>query len=63
MIRHLLNAGAEVDLRRYADNKHAIDLAADRGWHELAESMHHIVPIQSSTSFMTYDPSVGQNIS
>lgn len=39
IVHHLLNCGAKVDFRRYTDNKHAIDLAVDRGYDELANSM------------------------
>ena len=52
IIHHLLNSGAKVGIRRYVDNKHAIDLAIDRGYHELAESMGRMIPIPSSTPFM-----------
>ena len=53
IIDHLLNAGAKVDLRRYADDKHAIDLAVDRGLNDLAEHMRRKVPIPNPTPFMS----------
>lgn len=54
IIHRLLESGAEAYLRRHADNKHAIDLAVDRGEHELAESIRQRVPSlsQSHTPFM-----------
>lgn len=54
IIHNLLKSGAEAYLRRHADNKHAIDLAVDRGEHELAESIRQKVPSlsQSHTAFM-----------
>ncbi|CAD6589586.1 MAG: hypothetical protein ASARMPREDX12_003892 [Alectoria sarmentosa] len=63
IIGHLLNSGAAVQLRRYADNKHAIDLAVDREYHELAESMRRMIPSVNRTPFMTRDFSTGQIIS
>ena len=60
IIRHLLESGAQVDLRRYADNKHAIDLAVDRGYHELAESMRQMIPNLDPTPFMIRDSPMGQ---
>lgn len=63
VIEHLLNSGAEVDRRRYPDNKHAIDLAIDRGYHGLAESMRRMIPSLDHTSFMIRDSSVGQIVS
>ncbi|KAL9076646.1 MAG: hypothetical protein Q9161_000978 [Pseudevernia consocians] len=59
----LLNSGAEVDRRRRTDNKHAIDLAFDRGYHELAESMRRMIPGQNDISFLNWDPSMGQVVS
>lgn len=52
IIYHLLDCGAQVDLRRIADQKHAIDLATDRGYLELAEAMRCRVPVMSSTHFL-----------
>lgn len=63
IIRQLLDAGAEVDLRRFVDNKHAIDLALDWGYHDLAEEMRQKLPCPSRTSFMIRDPLIGQIIS
>lgn len=63
IISHLLNSGAEVNLRRYADDKRAIDLAIDRGYHELAKSMSDMVPNLEPTPFMLRDPSMGQIVS
>ncbi len=60
IIHHLLDSGAQVDLRRYADNKHAIDLADDRGYHELAKSMRQMIPNLDPTPFMIRDSSMGQ---
>lgn len=60
IIHHLLNSGAEVNLRRYVDNKHAIDLAVDRGYHDLAESMRQMVLSLDHTPFMIRDPSMSQ---
>ena len=54
IIYHLLDCGAQVDLRRIADRKHAIDLATDRGYHELAEAMRRRVPVMSSTPFLAH---------
>ena len=59
IISHLLNSGAEVNLRRHADNKHAIDLAFDRGYEELAKIMRNIVSNLDPTPFMVLDPSLG----
>lgn len=63
IINHLLNGGAEVNLRRYVDNKHAIDLAVDREYHDLAQSMRRMIPSLSNTPFMLRDSSMGQIIS
>ena len=54
IIHHLLDCGAQVDLRRNADQKHAIDLATERGYFELAEAMRCRVPIMSSTPFLAH---------
>ena len=62
IIHHLLYSGAEVDLRRYTDNKHAIDLAVGRGYHELAESMRRMVPSLNDTPFLIQDSSIGQMV-
>ena len=59
IIQHLLNSGAAVDLRRYVDNKHAIDLAVHGGHHTLAESMRGMIPSFDNTPFMIGDPSIG----
>ena len=53
IINHLLDAGAKVDLQRYTDNKHAIDLAVDRGLNDLAERMRQMVPNPNPTPFMS----------
>ena len=63
IIEHLLNAGAEVNLRRWNDNKHAIDLADDRGYDELATMMRQMVSSPDSPPFLVRDPSVGQMLS
>ena len=67
IIGHLLNSGADVYLRRYAgrhtDGKHAIDLADERGHHQLAESMRQMVPIPDPTSFLLQDYPMGQTSS
>lgn len=63
IISHLLNSGAEVYLQRYADNKNAIDLANDRGYHELAKNMGHMFPNLEQTPFMLHDHSMGQIVS
>ena len=55
IIQHLLNSGAEVDNRRSADNKHAIDLAVDRGYNELAKQMRQMIPDQDPSAFMIRD--------
>ncbi len=60
IIRQLLDAGAGVYLRRYTDSKHAIDLAVDRGYHELAESMRQKSPGLNNTPFLVRDPSMSQ---
>ena len=60
IIYHLLKSGAKADLRRFADNKHAIDLAMDRGYYELAANMRHMVPMLSPTPFMLRDSSLGE---
>ncbi len=62
IIYHLLDVGAQVKRRRYADNKDAVDLADDRGYHELAESMRQRIPDPDPTSFMTRHSSIGQII-
>ena len=62
IIHRLLDLGAEVDLRRVVDNKHAIDLAVDWGYHDLAENMRQRLPCPSRTSFMIRDPLIGQII-
>ena len=54
IIYHLLDCGAQVYLRRIADRKHAIDLATDRGYLELAETMRCRVPTMSSTPFLAH---------
>ena len=59
IIHLLLRSGAEVDRRRYTDNKHAIDIANDRGYHELAESMRWMTTGQNNPPFMIRDPSLG----
>ena len=59
IIHQLLNSGAAVDLRRYVDNKHAIDLAIHRGHHILAERMRRMIPSSNNTPFMFRDPSMG----
>ena len=48
IVDHLLQFGARVDLRRY-DNKHAIDIAADLGYHELADRMGRMMPSLNHT--------------
>lgn len=52
IVDHLLQSGARVDLRRLYDSKHAIDIAADLGYHELAErmilSLNHTFPVRGS---------------
>ena len=63
IIHHLLHLGAAVDLRRFVDNKHAIDLAVHRGHHTLAESMRRMISSFSDTPFMIRDPSMGQIVS
>ncbi len=60
IIHHLLDSGAQVDLQRYADSKDAIDLAVERGYHELAERMRKMSPNLDSTPFMIRDSSMGQ---
>lgn len=60
IIHHLLNSGAEVNRRRNTDNKRAIDLAVDRGYHELAESMCRMIPSLNNPPFLTQDSSIGQ---
>ena len=63
IVDQLLNSGAAVQLRRYVDNKHAIDLAVDRGYHELAESMRRMISSVNHTPFMIRDFFTGQIIS
>lgn len=63
IIHYLLDAGARVDLQRYTDNKHAIDLAVDRGFHDLAKRMRQRVISPNPTPFMRRDPSIGEIIS
>ena len=64
ILSHLLNSGAGVYLRRYAgrhtDGKHAIDLADERGHHQLAENMRQMVPIPGPTPFLLQDFPMGQ---
>lgn len=62
IINHLLISGAEVGLRRLTDNKHAIHLAIDQGYHELAQSMRGRMPSLNQTSFINQDPSMSQII-
>ena len=67
IISHLLNSGADVYLGRYAgkhtDGKHAINLADDRGHHQLAENMRQMVPIPDPTPFLLQGFAMGQTIS
>ena len=63
----LLKHGAEVSLRRFvgrhSDGKHAIDLANDLGYHQLAELMQPMAPMSDSTPFLLEDFPMGQTIS
>ena len=52
IIYDLLAHGAEVDCRRIADQKHAINLAIDRWDSELAEAMRGRVPILNPAPFL-----------
>lgn len=63
IINLLLESNAKVDLRRYTDGKHAIDLAVDRGYHKLAESMRHMVTNLDPTPFRLSDLSMGPIVS
>ena len=59
IIQQLLDAGAEVNLRRFFDNKNAIDLALHRGHSTLAENMSQMVASSNNTPFMVRDPYLG----
>lgn len=63
IINLLLESNAKVDLRRYTDGKHAIDLAVERGYYKLAESMSHMVANLDPTPFMLRDLPMGPIVS
>lgn len=55
----LLNSGAWVCIRRPLDKKNAIDLAVDRGYVVLAETMRQTIISRDRTHFLCQDPSLG----
>ena len=56
LVRHLLDEGADIDIRRDTDFKNAIDIASDKGYKDLADSMRSLLTSAQPQPPMTDQP-------